>query len=130
MFDTALVDRLAAAYNAGDADGFAALFSRNAEFVNIFGMRMSGRSGIAAGHRAAFATRLAGTSMTVVDVSTSPVDTHTTVLHVEWFLTRTPAATVATLPECHGVLTLVATTHQGWSSIAAGTNVRSIPPTL
>lgn len=130
MVDTALVDRLAAAYNAADADGFAALFTRKAVFVNIFGMRMSGRSAIADGHRAAFATRLAGTSMTVVDISTTPVDPYTAVLHVEWFLTHTPAATVATLPECHGVLTLVVTTHQGWSSFAAGTNVRCVPPGL
>lgn len=126
----ALADRLVAAYNAGDADGFAGLFHPDAVFVNIFGSRMPGRAEIARGHRAGFETRLAGTALTVDDLRVAVVHESTTVAHLSWTLRHTPAATTHTLAPCRGIFTLVAASTDGvdWAFVAA-TNVRQTPTT-
>ena len=55
-----IVDAFAAALNAKDAEALGELFSDDAEFVNILGMRMREREGIVAGHAWAFAGPLQG----------------------------------------------------------------------
>jgi uncharacterized protein (TIGR02246 family) len=57
MIDPALADdaaalaaRLQDAWNTGDGAGFAAPFSDDADFVNVYGMHARGRAAIAAGH--------------------------------------------------------------------------------
>lgn len=124
----ALAHRLVAAYNAGDADGFAELFDPDAVFINIFGSRMPGRAEIARGHQAGFDTRLAGTALTVDDLRVAVVHEQTTVTHLSWSLHHTGAATTRTLPPCTGIFTLVATPagDAGWAFVAA-TNVRREP---
>lgn len=126
----ALAHRLVAAYNAGDADAFAALFDPDAVFVNIFGTRMPGRAEIAAGHRSGFRTRLAGTALTADELHVAVVHEATTVAHLSWTLRHTTAATAHTLPPCTGIFTLVAarTGGDGWAFMAAA-NVRQTPTT-
>ena len=55
-----LVDAFAQALNAKDADDLGELFTDDAEFVNIMGMRMHRRQGIVDGHGWAFAGPLRG----------------------------------------------------------------------
>ena len=55
-----LVDSFARALNAKDADELGELFTDDAEFVNIMGMRMRRREGIVDGHGWAFAGPLRG----------------------------------------------------------------------
>ena len=50
----AIVSRLESAWNAMDADAFAAPFADDADFVNIVGEHHRGRPAIVAGHRAIF----------------------------------------------------------------------------
>jgi uncharacterized protein (TIGR02246 family) len=50
----AIVTRLESAWNAMDAEAFAAPFAEDADFVNIVGEHHRGRPAIAAGHRAIF----------------------------------------------------------------------------
>ena len=52
----AIVAELAGAWNAGDAARYAAPFARDAEQVNIFGMRLIGREEIARRHAQVFET--------------------------------------------------------------------------
>ncbi|RST29621.1 SgcJ/EcaC family oxidoreductase [Sphingomonas ginkgonis] len=58
MIDRAAADALCAAltaaWNAGDGDAFAAVFSPQADFVNVLGHHACGRDEIAAGHRGIF----------------------------------------------------------------------------
>jgi uncharacterized protein (TIGR02246 family) len=56
----ALVASLEAAWNAGDADAFAAPFAGDADFVNIRAEHHRGRTEIAAGHAGIFRTMYAG----------------------------------------------------------------------
>ncbi|HET9096682.1 MAG TPA: SgcJ/EcaC family oxidoreductase [Candidatus Baltobacteraceae bacterium] len=50
-----IADRLAQAWNSGDAGGFAAPFAADAQQVNIFGTRLIGRDEIRDRHAAVFA---------------------------------------------------------------------------
>jgi uncharacterized protein (TIGR02246 family) len=56
----ALVATLEAAWNAADGTAYAAMFTDDADFVNIRGEHHRGRAAIAAGHDAILATIYAG----------------------------------------------------------------------
>ena len=58
----ALVASLEAAWNAADADAFAAPFTVDADFVNIRAEHHRGRAAIAAGHAAILSTIYAGST--------------------------------------------------------------------
>jgi uncharacterized protein (TIGR02246 family) len=49
-----LLGRLVTAWNAGDAAGYAALFTQDADYITFFGVNMPGRPAIEEGHRALF----------------------------------------------------------------------------
>ena len=55
------------AWNRGDAAGYAALFTEDADFVAWTGARGRGRQAIEDGHRRLFAGPLAGSRMALVD---------------------------------------------------------------
>lgn len=49
-----LLGRLVTAWNGGDAAGYAALFTPDADYITFFGAAMPGRPAIEEGHRALF----------------------------------------------------------------------------
>jgi len=51
-----LVEDLEAAWNAADGAAFAEAFTDDADFVNVYGMHVRGKTGIAAGHHFIFTT--------------------------------------------------------------------------
>jgi uncharacterized protein (TIGR02246 family) len=51
-----LVGEMEAAWNTADGAAFAAAFTGDADFVNVFGMHVRGRTAIAAGHQYIFTT--------------------------------------------------------------------------
>jgi uncharacterized protein (TIGR02246 family) len=61
----ALAAAFSGALNDGDADALGALFTKDALFVNIAGMRIPGRNGIIDGHRWALAGPLKGSTVLV-----------------------------------------------------------------
>jgi uncharacterized protein (TIGR02246 family) len=97
-----LAHRLADAFNDKDADAFAALFTEDAEFVNVFGARMRGRAGIAEGHRRVFATTLVGSTLALEELDVLPLGDDVAVCHARWRRGRTADATPATLPPGKG----------------------------
>ncbi|PSK99662.1 uncharacterized protein (TIGR02246 family) [Murinocardiopsis flavida] len=56
-----LVDRLYAAWNAGDADSYGALFTEDATYIVFNGMQQNGRTEITEAHRWLFDGPLKGT---------------------------------------------------------------------
>ncbi|HEV7872050.1 MAG TPA: SgcJ/EcaC family oxidoreductase [Modestobacter sp.] len=123
-----LAQELVGAFNAKDPDAFAALFSPDAEFVNVFGARMRGRAGIDAGHRQMFATALRGSTLTAESLETMQLGPDAAVCHLTWARGRDVDATPATLPPGRGVFTLVGQrTADGWQ-LAAATNVAITVP--
>jgi uncharacterized protein (TIGR02246 family) len=57
-----IVDRLEAAWNAGDGAAYAAPFAEDADFVNVRGEHFRERTAIAAGHAGIFGTIYAGST--------------------------------------------------------------------
>lgn len=123
-----LVDAFADALNAKDAEGLGLLFSPDAEFVNILGMRMRRREGIVAGHAWAFDGPLRGRMIRFDSIDELTVTDDVTVLHGHCLRTREPDAPERGLPDGASVLVFV-TRHgvDGWQIVAA-TNVTESAP--
>ena len=102
-----LVDAFARTLNAKDADELGKLFSEDAEFVNILGMRMQRREGIVDGHAWAFAGPLRGRSVRFDQVDELRVTDDVTVLHGHCIRERQPDAPVEGLPDGTSVLLFV-----------------------
>jgi uncharacterized protein (TIGR02246 family) len=118
-----LVDAFAAALNAADAEALGALFSEDAEFVNILGMRMHRRDGIVTGHTWALAGPLRGRHVRLDEVDELAVTDDVTVLHGHCVRERRPDAPVEGLPDGTSVLAFVTRRGaDGWQIVAA-TNV-------
>lgn len=123
-----LVDAFATALNAADAGALGDLFSEDAEFVNILGMRMRGRDGIVAGHGWALAGPLRGREIRFDEVDELPVTEDVTVLHGHCLRARRPGAPEEGLPDGTSVLAFVTRRGaDGWQIVAA-TNVTEAPP--
>ncbi|MBI4624666.1 MAG: SgcJ/EcaC family oxidoreductase [Verrucomicrobia bacterium] len=87
-----LVHALGEAFNAKDAKAFAGLFTADAEFVTIFGLRMRGRADIEAGHAAVFAHALAGNRMVVRSFEPKLLAADVALCHASWARERLPDA--------------------------------------
>jgi uncharacterized protein (TIGR02246 family) len=123
-----IVDTFAAALNAKDAEALGELFTDDAEFVNILGMRMRGREGIVAGHAWAFAGPLQGRVIDFDAVDELNVTDDVSLLHAHCVRRRLPDSPVAGLPDGASVLVFVARRGpDGWQAVAA-TNVTEAPP--
>jgi uncharacterized protein (TIGR02246 family) len=123
-----IVDAFEAALNAKDAAAIGRIFAPDAEFVNIMGMRMSGRERIVSGHDRAFSGPLRGSTVTFDQVDELPVTEDVTVLHGHCVRERQGDAPAQTLPPGTTVLVFVARRGpDGWQAVAA-TNVTEAPP--
>jgi uncharacterized protein (TIGR02246 family) len=123
-----VVDAFAAALNTKNADQLGQLFSEDAEFVNILGMRMRKREGIVQGHAWAFAGPLRGRQIRFDQVDELKVTDDVTVLHGHCIRERQPDAPEEGLPDGASVLAFVVRRGpQSWQIVAA-TNVTEAPP--
>lgn len=60
----AVLERLTAAWNDGDATAYGRLFTEDADYVTFFGMNFPGREAIESSHRALFEGPLKGVKLT------------------------------------------------------------------
>ena len=60
----AVLHRLTEAWNAGDAEAYARLFTEDADYVTFFGLNMPSRAMIESAHRALFEGPLRGSKLT------------------------------------------------------------------
>jgi uncharacterized protein (TIGR02246 family) len=124
-----LVDAFASALNAGNADELGQLFTEDAEFVNILGMRMRRRAGIVDGHAWALAGPLRGRHVRFDQVDELKVTDDVTVLHGHCVRERQPDAPVEGLPDGTSVLVFVTRRGaQGWQIVAATNVTEAAPP--
>jgi uncharacterized protein (TIGR02246 family) len=126
----ALVDDFVTAFNDGDSAALSDLFAEHAEFVNIYGMRMSGRSGIAKGHAQAFASRLSRAELEVTSFHQRELDDDVVVAQAEWSLRQPEDADRSkVVPDSSGVLSFtVERTADDWEFASGANVVRSTPP--
>ena len=124
-----IVDAFADALNAKDADAIGGLFSDDAEFVNILGMRMRRREGIAEGHAWAFAGPLRGRTISFDEVDELEVTENVTILHGHCVRRRLPDAPAEGLPDGASMLVFVARRDaDGWRAVAATNVTEASPP--
>jgi uncharacterized protein (TIGR02246 family) len=124
-----LVDAFAAALNAKDTDGLGELFTEDAEFVNIMGMRMRGRQGIVDGHAWAFAGPLRGRQVRFDAVDELTVTDDVTVFHGHCIRERQPDSPVEGLPDGTSVLSFVTRRGpEGWRIVSATNVTEAAPP--
>jgi uncharacterized protein (TIGR02246 family) len=124
-----LVDAFAEALNAKDSERLGSLFSPDAEFVNILGMRMRGREGLVAGHRWAFDGPLRGRVIRFDSIDELPVTDDVTVLHGHCLRTREPDAPERGLPDGASILVFVTRRNaDGWEIVTATNVTESAPP--
>jgi uncharacterized protein (TIGR02246 family) len=123
-----LTDAFAENLNAKDAAALGDLFTEDAEFVNILGMRMRGRQGIVDGHAWAFNGPLRGRRIRFDQVDSLGVTEDVTVLHGHCIREREPNAPAEGLPDGTSMLVIVTRRGpQGWKIVAA-TNVTEALP--
>ncbi|GGV37076.1 hypothetical protein GCM10010182_71590 [Actinomadura cremea] len=70
---TDLLNRLAEAWNAGDATAYAAAFTEDADYVRFDGRRVRGRAAIESSHRWLFDGPLKGSTMGGMDGEIKPL---------------------------------------------------------
>jgi uncharacterized protein (TIGR02246 family) len=58
-----VLEKLAAAWGAGDSVGYADLFTEDADYVTFFGVNFAGREAIESSHRALFEGSLKGSKL-------------------------------------------------------------------
>ncbi|WP_197023131.1 YybH family protein [Arthrobacter sp. MA-N2] len=119
------------AFNRHDAPALAALFTDEAQFINIYGTVMKNRSGIEEGHAKAFSSRLAPAKLVLRGVERKSVSESVSTLYGTWDLSQPSNGDQTKLvPSGSGILTVVAQcTNAGRWLLAAGSNVRqSAPP--
>ena len=123
-----LTDAFAENLNAHDPAALGELFTEDAEFVNILGMRMRQREGVVKGHAWAFAGPLRGRRIRFDQVDELQVTDDVTVLHAHGIRERERDAPAEGLPDGTSVLVFVARRGpQGWQAVAA-TNVTEVAP--
>lgn len=118
----ALAAAFSGALNDGDADALGALFTKDALFVNIAGMRMPGRDGIIDGHRRALAGPLKGSTVTVEDLAVIPVRDDLVILHATSVRAPRADAPAGGLPPGRTVLVFTLVRAEGGWLAAAATN--------
>jgi uncharacterized protein (TIGR02246 family) len=89
---TSAMQALQAAWNTADADTFANAFTADADFVDIRGAHHHGRTSIAKGHAAIFASVYKGSSITYRVTAARYLTDQVILGHVVGTLTASPAA--------------------------------------
>lgn len=114
-------------WNRHDMKKFAALFTEDAEFVNVIGLWWHGRSEIQKQHEALHATRMRNSHLVSTETAVKHLRPDVAVVHTRWQLTGDTGIDGVTLPMRQGVMSLVIVrTAEGWR-IASAQNTDVVP---
>ena len=119
-------ERQAAAWNHHDAEGYANLFARDGDVVNVLGWWWKGRAEIQSKLTAAFAHAFKASSLAITDVQVRFLASDVAIAHVRW--TMVGAKMPPSLPEPRqGIQTITLAKHSGSWLIAAFQNTIGVP---
>ncbi len=118
---------LVAAWNAHDADAFAASFIEDAEFANFFGMRARGRAEVAALHRPIFATMFKESRLAATVDWVRQLRDDVAAADLRWEMTGARGADGSPWPRRRGLMSMVLTRAGGAWAIALFHNM-DLPP--
>ena len=124
----ALVEGFISAWNTHDMKALAALFTEDADFVNVAGMWWKGRAMIQTMHERTHATRFKDTALVETNTTVRTVSPDVAVLHVRWELSGELDQDGKRAMTRHGIMQIVAVKQaDGWRILAAQ-NTNAMPP--
>ncbi len=107
-------------WNGRDAEGFAALFAEDADFVNVVGLWWRKRRDIARAHAYGFERIFRHAEMEILEQRVRPLGEGHCVLHLRWRLSGQTTLEGEQAGVRQGVFILVAEqTDRGWQIVAA-----------
>lgn len=109
-----------AAWNAADADAIAALFAKDADFVNVVGLWWNDRENIRGAHAFGFTTIFPGSVIAMSTPRVRRIGTGAAVVHSRWHLTGQVSPDGRPSGERDGIFTFVLEQRDaGWITVAA-----------
>ena len=124
----ALVDGFVRGFNTHDAKAFGSLFTEDADWVSVAGIRVKGRAKIQAEHEEAFTTFFKTTTLASTGTEVRLVRPEVAVLHFNWELAGQLDPEGKPRGTRRGIITIVAVKQaDGWR-ISAGQNTNALPP--
>jgi len=124
----ALVDGFLRAFNTHDAKAFGSLFTEDADWVSVAGIRVKGRAGIQAEHEKAFTTFFKSATLASTGTTVRLVRPDVAVVHFNWELTGQVDKEGKVAAPRRGVITIVATKEEDQWRITAGQNTNTFVP--
>ena len=103
----AVADGFVEAWNRHDMTALAALFADDADFVNVVGMWMRGRTEIQKHHETIHATRMKSSHLTALETDVRSLRPDVAIVHVRWELTDQIGPDGTPLPTRRGILSHV-----------------------
>lgn len=127
----AVVEGFVRAFNAHDSVAFGRLFTEDADWVNVVGIRVKGRGDIQAAHEEAFTTYFKRATIAAVSSTVRFVRPDVAVVHCNWELKGqmdTRKEKEVEVPPRRGIILIVAARQESGWKITAGQNTDSIFP--
>lgn len=123
----AVATTLAADWNRHDMKAFAALFTEDADFVNVIGLWWHGRSEIQKQHEVLHATRMRDSRLVATETAVHLLREDVAVIHIRWQLSGDTGLDGVTLPMRQGVMSLVTVRKGSEWQIASAQNTDVVP---
>jgi uncharacterized protein (TIGR02246 family) len=109
-----LMQRHVQAWNTHDRAAFEALFTDDADFVNVLGHHRHGRTGIGEDFEQIHRTFMRNTAIQMESSTIRTIDAHTAIAHISWSMTGMEQVPGWDVPEVrHGILLYVAVQSEG-----------------
>jgi uncharacterized protein (TIGR02246 family) len=124
----ALVDGFLRAFNTHDAKAFGSLFTEDADWVSVAGIRVKGRADIQTEHEKAFTTFFKSVTLQSTGTTVRLVRPDVAVVHFNWELTGQVDKDGKVAAPRRGIITIVAAKEEGQWRITAGQNTNTFVP--
>ncbi|GAA2803922.1 SgcJ/EcaC family oxidoreductase [Saccharopolyspora taberi] len=119
--------RFAQAWNEGDADGIAALFAEDADFVNVVGLWWRKRSAIRKAHDYGLRTFFAGSTLSIRRVEVRQLSDDIAVVHGKWRLEGQRASGGGAGGQRTGIMVFVTRRLAGSWTVVTAQNTDIVP---
>ena len=123
-----LVDGFLRAFNTHDAKAFGRLFTEDADWVSVAGIRVKGRAGIEAEHEKAFTTFFKSVTLASTGATVRLLCPDVAVVHFNWELTGQVDKEGKPADTRRGIITIVAAKEADQWKITAGQNTNTFVP--
>jgi uncharacterized protein (TIGR02246 family) len=100
-------------WNRHDAKAFSSIFSAEADFTNVFGMKAKGRDEIERFHDPLFAIMFRDSRLSEVGMSTRQIRTDVATVDLHWSMSGARDPMGNAWPDRNGLISLVIAAHDG-----------------